>query len=150
MNKYNAARAAGYSESVAKSHTIELEKRVKIADILERKGLTDDVLVEKHKQLLEAHSLVIIDGKVIYEEKGGVKRPEYQVQVKALELAYKLKDLLKDKELSIDNSSHYHFTTLKGDALINEARRKGITLPVEIERRLGANGFSKQVDVVHP
>jgi phage terminase small subunit len=97
MNKYNSARAAGYSNATATAHTKELEERIKIGDLMERKGLTDDVLIAKHKELLEAYRLLIINGEVLAVENGGIKQPELQIQIKALELAYKLKDLLKDK-----------------------------------------------------
>ena len=51
----------------------------------------------------------------------------------------------KSKSLDplVDNSTHYHFTNLKNEHLIDEARRRGITIPAEIERRLGANGCPK-------
>jgi phage terminase small subunit len=118
MNQYNAARSAGYSETTSLKHTKVLEKRVGISDILERQGLTDEALVRKHKELLEAYSLVIIDGKVIYEEKGGVKRPEYQIQARALELAYKLKDLLRDK---VEHSGEIKITKM-GDVTMGGNR----------------------------
>lgn len=97
MNQYNAAIAAGYSENSARNHTTELEKRVKIEDVLERKGLTDEVLVAKHKELLDAYKLIIVNGEAILIEKGGIKQPELFIQIKALELAYKLKNHLKEK-----------------------------------------------------
>jgi phage terminase small subunit len=109
MNKYNAARAAGYPENTALKHSNELEKRAKISDIMERQGLTDNVLVAKHKELLEAHRLLIIAGEVVNEENGGVKIPELAIQTKALELAYKLKDLLRDKIDVSGAIQHNHF-----------------------------------------
>jgi phage terminase small subunit len=109
MNCYNAARAAGFPESTAKSHTKELEVRAKIADVMERNGLTDNVLVAKHKELLEAYRLVIVEGQVINVDNGGIKIPELQIQIKALELAYKLKDLLKDKVEHSGSIEHNHF-----------------------------------------
>jgi len=109
MNKYNAARAAGYPENTALKHSNELEKRAKISDIMERQGLTDNVLVAKHKELLEAHRLLIIEGEVVNEENGGVKIPELAIQTKALELAYKLKDLLRDKIDVSGAIQHNHF-----------------------------------------
>jgi phage terminase small subunit len=109
MNKYNAARAAGFSESTAKVHTKELEERAKIADVLERQGLTDNVLVKKHRELLEAAKVILVDGKPLEVEKGSCVIPEYQIQIKALELAYKLKDLLKDKIDISGAIAHNHF-----------------------------------------
>lgn len=149
MSKYNAARAAGYSESTALARGKDLDKQAKISDVLERAGLTDKHLSKKLIELIEATDVVEVTMPDGHSEKIGNK-PNWSARSKGLEMAFKLKDMLKDKELSVDNSTHLHLTTLKGDALINEARRKGITLPAEIERRLGANGFSKQADVVHP
>jgi len=120
MNCYNAALAAGYPESTAKSHTKGLEQRAKIADVLERHGLTDKVLAEKHKQLIEAHRVLVIEGKVIDGENGGIKIPELQIQIKALELAYKLKDLLKEK---IEHSGKVELTEKEIDARISRLGR---------------------------
>jgi len=123
MSKYNAARSAGYSEATSRNHTKELDARVKIADVLERKGLTDDVLVEKHKQLLNAQKVIGYLHNYKKGEKGGVEKispdevisseflevPDLSVQIKALELAYKLKDLLRDKIEHSGSIEHTHF-----------------------------------------
>ena len=109
MNKYNAARAAGFSESTAKVHTKGLEERAKIADVLDRQGLTDRKLAEKHQELLNAQSVILFNGEVLKVENSNLTRPEYQIQIKALELAYKLKDLLREK-LDVSGSvQHNHF-----------------------------------------
>jgi phage terminase small subunit len=97
MNKFNAAMAAGYSKNTAENHTAELDERIKITDMLDRQGLTDKVLVAKHLELLNAYRLMTFEGKVIAVESGGIKIPELPTQIKALEIAYKLKDLLKEK-----------------------------------------------------
>jgi len=101
MNQYNAAIAAGYSESTAAHKSKQLEERVGIADLMDRAGLTDDVLVEKHAELLEAKELVKIRGEAVSGENGVIWEPRLDIQTKALELAYKLKKLLVDK---IDHS----------------------------------------------
>lgn len=114
MSKYNAARSAGYSESTARVHTKELDARVKIADLFERKGLTDNVLIEKHKQLLNSQKVIGYLHQYKKGEKGSIEKispdevvssefievPDSGAQIKALELAYKLKEHLKDK---VDN-----------------------------------------------
>ena len=111
MNKYNAARAAGYSETTAKTHTKELEIRCKIADVLERQGLTDDVLIMKLSELLGATKVIGYLNQYIKAEKGGLEKlspdkvvsnefidiPDWSARAKGLELALKLKDLLKEK-----------------------------------------------------
>lgn len=111
MNKYNAARAAGYSETTAKTHTKELEIRCKIADVLERQGLTDDVLILKLQELIGATKVIGYLNQYIKAEKGGLEKlspdkvvsnefvdvPDWSARAKGLELALKLKDLLKEK-----------------------------------------------------
>lgn len=103
MNCYNAARSAGYSEATAKSRTKDLEARVKIADVLERQGLTDNVLVGKLIELIEASKFVTITVPGYESEKVG-NTPDWTARAKGLELALKLKDLLKEK--IVDLSQH--------------------------------------------
>lgn len=43
----------------------------------------------------------------------------------------------------IDQSSHYHYTQIKDDDLIKQARERGVNLPDEIARRLGADSSAK-------
>jgi len=111
MNCYNAARAAGYSEATAKSHTKRLEEKIKISDVMERRGLTDNVLVCKLTELLKASKVVGYLHNYKKAEKGGIEKispdevisnefldvPDWSARAKGLELALKLKDLLKDK-----------------------------------------------------
>lgn len=111
MNCYNAAIAAGYSESTAKSRTKDIEARVKIADILERQGLTDNVLVNKLSQLLNASKVVGYLHNYKKSDKFGIEKisadeqvsndfvdvPDWTARAKGLELALKLKDLLREK-----------------------------------------------------
>jgi len=92
MSQYNAALAAGYSKAMAKSHTKELEERAKITDVLERQGLTDKCLAIKVLELVEASDIVIIEGVEMR-----VNRPNWPARAKGLELALRLKDLLRDK-----------------------------------------------------
>jgi phage terminase small subunit len=111
MTKHNAARSAGYSEATAKSHTKQLEDRLKIADVLERHGLTDNILVLRLSELLKASKVVGYLHNYKKVDKGGVEKispdeivsnefidvPDWSARAKGLELALKLKDLLKDK-----------------------------------------------------
>lgn len=63
MNRYNAAIAAGYSVSMAKSHTKMLEAKVErdLRDVFEQKGLTDNALVEYALEALKAVKLQTCD-----------------------------------------------------------------------------------------
>jgi phage terminase small subunit len=100
MNKYNAARAAGFSESTAKSHTKRLEEQIKIADLMERQGLTDICLLERLSQLLKASKDIYNFSGVENEENGVTVKlgtPDWGARAKGLELALKMKELLKDK-----------------------------------------------------
>lgn len=100
MNKYNAAIAAGFSESTAKARGKDLDKRAKISDILERHGLTDKALVSKLSELLEASEFIFkknINGKTEIIGDMDYYTPAWATRTKALELALKLKDLLRDK-----------------------------------------------------
>lgn len=64
----------------------------------------------------------------------------YELKLGAVTEAVKAaKEEVEGKVPLIDASTHLHFTNLKGEQLINEARRRGIPLPLEIERKLNAN-----------
>jgi hypothetical protein len=99
MNQVNAALAAGYPESTARHHSTMLEKQVKMGDVLERIGLTDKYLANKHLELIEAKEIIKIK-----DAQGNVLRcvdvKDYPIQAKALELAYKLKSHLKESDTS--------------------------------------------------
>ncbi len=100
MNHYNAAIAAGYSKNTAKSRTKDLDARIKIEDVLERQGLTDNVLVKRLLELLEASEFVFkktADGQSEIVGNKELYTPCWAARGKGLELALKLKDLLKDK-----------------------------------------------------
>jgi hypothetical protein len=120
MGEYNAAIAAKYSKNYAKGHCSEIEERAKIGDMLDRQGLTDKALTEKHSQLLNAKKVIGYLHQYKKVENGGIEKispdeiisnefldtDDFAIQFKALELAYKLKDHLKDKAL-VDQSQHH-------------------------------------------
>ncbi len=97
MNQYNAARAAGYSEATARVKTKNLEERAKIYDVLERNGLTDNVLVKKLIELIEAYDFIEIEKENESVEMVSAKKPNWTARAKGLDLAFKLKNLLNDK-----------------------------------------------------
>lgn len=99
MNKYNAARSAGFSEATAKSHTKRLDEQIKISDLMERQGLTDKCLLEKLSQLINASKDIYSFSGIEVEKGVNVKlgSPDWSARSKGLELALKLKDLLRDK-----------------------------------------------------
>jgi len=111
MSKYNAAKAAGYSEATARSHTKQLDERVAMPDVLEQQGLTDQILTQKLMQLMNATKVIGYLHQYKKVEKGGVEKiqpdevvsnefidiPDWTARAKGLEIALKLKGLLKDK-----------------------------------------------------
>ena len=100
MSKYNAAIAAGYSETTATARGKDLDARAKIGDVLERAGLTDRVLAGKVLELIEASDFIFKrDQSGRSEIIGDIKlyEPNWSARAKGLDLALRLKDLLKDK-----------------------------------------------------
>jgi phage terminase small subunit len=108
MNCYNAARAAGYSEATAKSHTKDLEKQCHIKDALEQRGLTDKYLAGRILELIEATDVIKFKyGSEEVEVRGDTAN--WSARAKGLELALKLKDLLRDKVDVSGAIQHNHF-----------------------------------------
>ena len=100
MNQYNAAIAAGYSAGYARARGKEIEERANIADVLERQGLTDKILIIKLAELIDASDYIFKKDKEGKSEIIGELKlysPSWTARSKGLELALKLKDLLKDK-----------------------------------------------------
>lgn len=105
MNQYNAARAAGYSETTARTKNHKLEKSIKVdmIDLLDQVGLTDKALAEHIQEGL-------------YESvkpygKDGDEGPDWAARHKYCETILKLKGKLVEKPL-IDQSNHEHVTLI--------------------------------------
>ena len=110
-SKYESALLAGYAKTTALAHTAQLDKRIGIDKVMERNGLTDSFLIEKHKKLLEAVKVIGYLHQYKKSEKGGIEKispeeavsnefievPDFHSIAKGLELAYKLKGYLKDR-----------------------------------------------------
>lgn len=122
-----AAIDAGYSELGAQSRASqEIKKdnvRVALTDLMDNMGLSDAHLLMKHRELLEAQKQ--ISG---VKDKGGnpqdadagslefVEVPDYPVQAKALEMAYKLKGAFIDrKEISGPGGESLNIQVVFGD-----------------------------------
>jgi hypothetical protein len=95
-----AAKAAGLNESYASQVLNEPKVKLALADLMEKAGLSDDVLLAKHVELLNAQKTISAIGSK--EANGGtvdfVDVPDYQTQKGALEMAYKLKGAFIDKQ----------------------------------------------------
>jgi len=116
MGQYNAAVAAGYSVNYAKGSCTKIEESAKISDMLDRQGLTDKVLTAKHMQLLEAKKVIGYLHQYKKGENNGIEKispdevisnefldtDDFAIQIKALELAYKLKEHLIEKPAAVN------------------------------------------------
>lgn len=115
LSAYQSALKAGYSETTALAHTALLDKRSGLVRVMEKNGLTDSYLIDKHRKLLDATKVIGYLHNYKKSEKGGIEKvspdeiisneflesPDYQVIVKALELAYKLKGHLKERPTEV-------------------------------------------------
>lgn len=81
-----AAKLAGLNESYASQVLNTPKLKIALVDLMDKMGLSDDVLLAKHKELLNA-TRKINDEEI----------PEYQIQAKALEMGYKLKSAFVEK-----------------------------------------------------
>ncbi len=83
MNQYKAARSAGYSETYARDHANKIEMSVKVgmAELLERAGITDQLLADYIIKGFEATSPC---------GKGLVEYPDWITRHKFLVLVLKL------------------------------------------------------------
>ena len=93
LTNKEAAIKAGYSNSYA-STTINNDLRedklaIPIQQLMDRKGLSDDALLNKHKQLLDAVKPFVKSNSEGIQEV--IDIPDSPIQMKALETAYKLK-----------------------------------------------------------
>ena len=95
MNRLNAARAAGYSESycLKKSYLLDRVENIGIAEHFERAGLTDKKIVEFALKGLEATRELVVDGKKYGDS------PEWQIRHKFFETILKMTGRLNDNSL---------------------------------------------------
>lgn len=113
-NGTESARLAGYKgkDNVLGAIATRLLKNVKISAVLEKlkekAGLTDEYLLQKHKELLEAQKLHSCNifvkkdkaGKYVINKNSDdfIEVPDSNVQLGALKLAFQLNGKLKDRE----------------------------------------------------
>lgn len=79
----DAAKDAGLNEQYASDILKKPEVKASLQELMEAAGLSDDVLLSKHKELLNAKREDV---------------PDYQTQKSALEMAYKLKGAFVEKK----------------------------------------------------
>ncbi len=103
-NLRDAAISTGLSPATAQSQASDILKHPDaqrtFIRILEERGLTDEFLADKAKQLLEAQTAHFFskDGKVVDER----YTPAHETQRKTLELTTRLKGYLKDTDKAGD------------------------------------------------
>ena len=111
MNKYNAARAAKYSHTVAMHAKEKIESRIDMEDALEQAGLTDKIISEKLVLLTEATKQISCN--VFIDKDGEMKNvdgksldfievPDNSTQINALKLATQLKGQLKPNGVNVN------------------------------------------------
>ena len=78
MNQYNAARAAGYSETTSRNHSDRLERVMKgdIQDALEQAGITDKFQAQRLFELINSKNqkTAVSAIRLSYDLKGHIKQ----------------------------------------------------------------------------
>ena len=95
MNKYNAAREAGYSESYAMKFDLDKNVSTDMRNALERRGLTDKFLADYAMQGLNATVCI-----------KGVEFPHWAVRHRFFETICKITGRMKDKLEITDKDGH--------------------------------------------
>ena len=102
-SKKEALMKAGYTEKTA-LNACQIENNIErkigknaIYDVMQKAGMTDEFLLKKHMELIEAKKPIIVNGKV-------KATPDNQVRAKVLELAYKLGGALKETDQQGDTT----------------------------------------------
>lgn len=107
MNMYNAARAAGYSENMARTACREIEPVAGIADIVDQAGATDKVIAEALVKIaLTATKLQNVNIKLTRDSEGNlqvqdtddfIELPDNFARLQALKQICDLKGTTKNK-----------------------------------------------------
>ena len=107
-----AALAAGYAPSTAKSHVYQSPAvRSAVAELMDRQGLGDETLLAKLKEKLEATERRNYG-------KSWVKLPVHHVQLQALDMALKLKGLYPAAKVEVTKRDFGAFSDEELDAAI--------------------------------
>lgn len=93
-NKAEACRKAGYSDAVSEHHQARVFDAATMAEVkrlLKGVGLTDELIALKHRALIDAQV------RKYYQDHSLGDHTDNTTQLGALELAYKLRGMLKDR-----------------------------------------------------
>lgn len=155
MTQRDAAFAAGYSRLYSAHAASRVERLVKVSIMaeLDRAGVTDRVLARKLAQKLESKrpfSAKIVlkeNGDLVREESGMIQVDDNIAQIKAVELAAKLKKHLRDSD-DLPSGSVSQIVIIRSEVNVNSEPSKnghGETIDAEVVRN--GNGFgSHEVD----
>lgn len=108
-----AMKEAGYSDAYAKNPD-QLAKTKTWQEVVEE-TFSDETLMEKHKELLEAKKPVFLKGMPL-----NISIPDYDIQVKALDMSYKIKGSYAPEKHQVVNP----FEGLDDDELDAEIAKK--------------------------
>ena len=105
---------------------------------LMKKGITPDKVADTITAGIEANKKVYFEGSEVAQD------PDWLARQKFIQLACEIYEVLKytTKVDVMDNSRHLHIPSLQGEELVNEAKRRHIPLPPEIERRFNGKDLS--------
>jgi hypothetical protein len=114
MNQYNAAKAAGYSDAIARRACVKLEPKIDMADWLEQVGITDKIIAEKTKESLDATKVISCnifidkDGKM--KEADGqsndfIEVPDYPTRLNTLKFAAQIKGHIDKAPKDLPNNN---------------------------------------------
>lgn len=121
-NASQSALSAGYKEGGYAYEILENPIfKAAYQQLMDKKGLSDDVLLEKHKQLLESKKLQTCDiyikdenGKLVINKNSNdfIEVEDNQAQLGALKLAYQVKERLTNNDGNGDKPGQYYITNI--------------------------------------
>ena len=130
-NQSEAARRAGYALAVSGRENM-LKPTIKAAfmALLDKKGLTDEKIVDKLMELIEAKKPISVTYGDADEKTADV--PDNQTQIKAVELLMKVKSLIGGDKTIIDRSSHQTNVLLQMRKIYEEKKAYGKRTIVDV------------------
>lgn len=98
-----------------------------------KKGITPEKIAEVIKEGVDATDGIYYEGEKVASE------PNWNARQRFVQLACEIFEVLKYQSKNGDsfNINQYNITNLQGEALIAEAKRRGIPIPEPIARRFG-------------
>jgi len=124
MTQRAAANAAGISEEYASRVVKKGQVLEALGELMERSGLGDMTLLTKHAELLEATKVIaVVVGKKVAGGSVDLIVPDYAVQAKALDRAYRLRGFYQKQ------AEHCGLTSVPVDFRVTFVDPKGQPAP---------------------